>query len=460
MAFMPALPEGIRLAVDVSPDWRVVAYTIAFALLTGVLFGLAPALHASRGSLSAVLKDDVAVTAGTRRSRLRGALIVAQVAVSLLLVLGAGLVLRSLEKVRPTRLGFASQDYLVAPLALSETAYDRARSQRFYEQLSGEVAALPGVRSVTLVDGMPGGFMSRNRRSTGIEGYTPGPREDMEIDASVVGPGYFTNLGVPLVAGRDFAPGDRDGAPCVAIVNEAFAQRYLGGTAAALGRHLTPGRAPRSCAIIGITRDDAWQSLNRTVRPFFSLPVLQWDQRRMTLLVEAANPAALGPAVRQAIRRLDATMPVSDIQTLSQHFSVTAYPFRLLGLVLGGCGAMALLLAAIGIYGTISWSVAQRTREVGIRMALGAVGSDILKLVIRQGMVLVTWGLGLGLLLGVALTRVLTSLPLDTVLLFGVTATDALTFAGATLLLALVALAACLVPARRATRADPMAALR
>jgi predicted permease len=459
MTRLPALPEGVRIAVDIHPDWRVVVYTLVFSSFTGVLFGLAPALQASRGALSAVLKDAATVTERFRRSRARQSLIVAQLALSLLLLIAAGLVVRSLENVRPTRLGFASENYLVAPLSLDEAAYDRRSGQQFFMQLAAGIAELPGVRTVSLVEGMPGGLLSRSRRSTGIEGYTPADGESLEIDAAIVGPSYFTNLGVPIVAGRDFDERDRDGAPCVAIINEVFARRYLGGAGPALGRHLI--RREEMCRIVGIVRDEAWQSLAGEVRPFHALPLLQSDHGDMTLVVETAgDPAALTPAVRQVIRRLDPHMPATAVRTLGDHFDATLYPFRIVGLLMAGCALMALLLAIMGIYGMVSWSVAQRRREVGIRIAFGAAHRDVLALVVRQGMLPVGLGLGIGLLLAVALARVLASLPVNTELMFGVGATDPLTFAGVTLLLALVALVACLVPALRAAQLDPMVTLR
>jgi predicted permease len=467
IAFMPALPEGIRVAIDIALDWRVVAYTIAFSTLTGILFGFAPALASSRSAVSSVLKVDAAVfSAPFRASLVRRSLIVAQVAFSLLLLIGAGLMLRSLEKVRPTRMGFTSENLVVAPLALDDAAYTRETAHRFYQDLSSAVSRLPGVQAVSLVEGMPGGFMSRSRSSTEIEGYQPRAGESLEIDVNTVGPRYFTNMKVPVVLGRDFDDRDRDGAPCSAIINEVFARRYLSGSAHALGKHLArPGVGPnapkRWCEIVGVIRDNAWQSLQREARPFYVLPLLQSDRRRMTLLVSTAgDPAILVPAVRRSMLAIDPNMPVGDVQTLAGHFSVGLYPFRLLGLVFAGCGLMALLLATIGIYGTVAYSVAQRRREVGIRMALGAVRTDILRLVVRQGITLVSYGLVLGLLLGAALTRVLTALPLDTPLLFGVSATDVATFAGVTLLLGLVALTACYVPARRATKVDPVVTLR
>ena len=466
MAFMPALPEGIRVAIDVPIDWGVLLYTIAVSMATGLLLGLAPALHCAKAAVSTVLRDESsAVTPRYRTSRVRAALLIAQVACSVLLLIGAGLALRSLENVRPTRLGFQSENMVVAPIVLDESEYTRSDVQRFYERLSESLGTLPGVQAVSLVEGMPGGFMSRTRRGTEIEGYAARPGEDMEIDASIAGPHYFTNMRVPFVQGRDFDTRDRDGAPCVAIVNEVFVRRYLAGTASPLGKRLAKRDSDQPerqwCEIVGVIRDDAWQSLQKEVRPFFTLALHQSNRRRMTALISTAgDPRSLTSSVRQGIRSLDPKIPVADVQTLGEHFDVTLYPFRLAGLVVGGCGVMALLLAAIGIYGIVSYSVAQRTREVGIRMALGALRSDILSLIVSEGMVLVAYGLAAGLVLGVALTLVLASLPLDTELLFGVSATDPLTFGGVTIFLALVALAACFVPALRAAKVDPMVTLR
>ena len=463
MAFMPALPEGIRIALDLRLDWRVVVYTIAISTITGVFFGLTPALQSSKADVSTVLKDDSTVATGRyRKSRLRMSLVVAQVAFSLLLLIGAGLVLRSLEKIRPTRLGFSSDNVVVAPVMLDEREYDRRKSHEFYRSVSERVGALPGVQAVSLFEGMPGGFMSQSRRSVEIEGYKPAAGESLHLESVMVGPRYFSNMKVPFVQGRDIDERDQDVAPCVAIVNEVFAQRYFGASAA-LGKHLTRGRDSQKqvCEIVGVIRDNNFQALQKEVQPLFALAVMQSDYRRMTLLATTnADPASVVSSVRRAIQEIDPNMPVSDVQTIGENFSVVLYPFRLLAVVMGACGLMALLLATIGIYGVVSYSVAQRTREVGIRMALGAVRSDILRLVVGQGMILVVWGLALGLLLGFALTRVLTSSIFETELLFGVSATDSLTFAGVTILLALVALAACYIPALRATKVDPVVALR
>ena len=464
VAAMPALPEGIRVALDLRLDARVVVYTIAFSTITGILFGLAPALYSSKADVSTVLKDDSSVF--YRKSRARMGLVVVQIAFSLLLLVGAGLVLRSLEKIRPTRLGFSSENLIVGLVRLDEAKYDRAKTQEFYRGLSERIAALPSVQSASLVNTMPVMFLGRSRSSIEIEGYQPGANEDMQIDAVAAGPRYFTNMKVPLVQGRDFEERDRDGAPCVAVVNEAFGEKYFRG-ANSLGKHLLKrGRgqnAPKeSCEIVGVIRDNAWQSLEKQVHPFYALALQQSERKEFSLVVSSSggDPASLIAAVRNTIRGLDPKIPVADVQTLGDYFSVGLYPFRMLAVVMGGCGVMALLLASLGIYGIISYSVAQRTRELGIRMALGALQKDILRMVIGQGMAVVIPGLALGLLLSFALTRLLTSSLLELELPLPVSATDPLTFAGVTMLLALVALLACYIPARRATQVDPIEALR
>ncbi|HKG60269.1 MAG TPA: ABC transporter permease [Pyrinomonadaceae bacterium] len=465
VAAIPALPEGIRVALDLHLDWRVVAYTIAFSTVTGILFGLAPALQSSRADVSTVLKDDSSLFTGFyRKSRARMALVVAQVAFSLLLLVGAGLVLRSLEKIRPSRLGFSTESMVVGIVRLDEAKYDRPKTQEFYRQLSERLAALPGAQSASLVSEIPLTFMGGTRSSINIEGYQPGPNEDMQIAAVVAGPRYFTNMKVPFVQGRDFEDRDREGAPCVGIVNEAFGERYFRGSSS-LGKHLLKyggaENAPRiPCEIVGVIRDNEWQSLEKQVHPFYALALQQSQGKQFTLVVSGADPASLIGGVRSAIRELDPMIPVADVQTLGDYFSIGLYPFRVLAVVMGGCGVLALLLATLGIYGIISYSVAQRTRELGIRMALGAVQKDILRMVIGQGMFLVIVGLGVGLLLSFALTRVLTSSLLELELPLPVSALDPLTFAGVTILLAFVALVACFIPARRATKVDPIEALR
>jgi putative ABC transport system permease protein len=453
-ASFPALPEGYRIALDLRLDWRVLLYTLAFSFLVGMLFGLAPALQASRPDVIAALKDGAEVFAGARRqSRLRNGLIVAQVALSVVLLAGAGLVLRSVRNLHPINLGFDSPNMVVAPVVLEERQYDRARSQDFYRQLAERTRALPGVRAVVFVGYLPG--LSRSRSYVKIEGYQPGPGEDMALNANTIGPGYLTAMNIPITQGRDFDERDNNGAPCVAVVNEALARRYFAG-GRALGKHLN-----QFCEIVGVVRDDKFQSLQKEPRPWYAFALTQSHSTGTNMLVHTEGaPENLVPAVRRAIQSLDQTILVTGVQTLNDKFHPILYFYRLFGMLVGGCGLLAILLAVIGIYGLVAYAVSRRTREIGIRMALGADKQKILRLVMRQGMILVGYGLSVGLLLALALTRVLTSSIFPIPILNGVGATDPLTFGSITLLLIMVALPACYIPARRATKVDPMVSLR
>lgn len=459
VAFIPALPEGIRLSIDLQIDWHVLAYTFGFSFLVGVLFGLVPALQISRPDVIATLKEGSQVSAGTGHSRMRNGLIVAQVALALVLLVGAGLAMRSLQNISPTRLGFDSMNLVVAPVRL-ERQYDRARSQEFYRQLEERTPALPGVRTVSFIDEVTGGLLGSQRRGVGIEGLSA---KHTEIAYNTISAGYLTAMQIPVVQGRDFDERDRDGAPCVAVVNEYFAQRYFA-DGRVLGKHLTKFASEsekQSCEIVGVVRDNKFQSLQKEPVPWFAFPLQQSHQTGMTMLVHSTGaPEGIIPAVRGVIRSLDQNIPLADVVTLNDYFKPVLYLYGLFGMVIGACGGLAVLLASLGIYGTVSYAVGQRTREIGIRVALGANRRHIFVLVIRQGMIRVICGLGVGLLLALALTRVLASDMFGVDLLFGVSAKDPLTYVLVGALLALVTLLACYFPARRATKVDPLVALR
>jgi predicted permease len=394
---------------------------------------------------------------------LRNGLIVAQVALSVVLLAGAGLVLRSVRNIQPTNLGFDSLNLVVAPIKLEKRQYDRARSQDFYRQLAERARALPGVRAVTFIDFLPG--LGRSRSPVGIEGYQPAPDEDMQLDGNIIGPGYLTAMNIPISQGRDFDERDRDGAPCVAVINEALARRYFA-DGQALGKHLTRFRwkqPDQSCEIVGVVRDDRFQSLRKEPLPWFAFALMQSHSTGTTMLVHSEGaPEKLVPAVRRTIQSLDQTILVTDVLTLKDSFGPILYFYSLFGLLIGSCGLLAILLAVIGIYGVVAYAVSRRTREIGIRMALGADKQRVLGLVMRQGMILVSYGLSGGLLLALALTPVLNSsvFDIDIPLLNGVSPADPLTFGSVVLLMITAALLACYIPARRATTVDPMVALR
>jgi len=337
--------------------------------------------------------------------------------------------------------------------------YDEARGQQFSAQLLERVRAVPGIVGASLVESLPLGFGGRSGIT--IEGYGTQQGEDMELYNSTVAPGYFEALRIPLLQGRTFEAQDRAGAPGVAIVNEAFAHRYWPGQAP-LGKRIQMGFARGGAAnnapyltVVGVVKDGKYNSLGEEATPFFYRALTQTYVSAPTLIVRTAgNPADALPVVRNAVESLDKNLPLYDVKTLRQHLGIALLPARLAGGALGVFGLLALLLAAAGLYGVMSHVVAGRTREIGIRMALGADAFAVLRLILRQGMRLVLIGLAIGLAVALALTHLLKSL------LFGISATDPLTFAVIALLLTLVALLACYLPARRATKTDPMNALR
>ncbi len=440
--------------LDLSLDWRVLAFTCGVTLLTGVLFGLAPALQATRADLTTALKDDAAAHGySLRRFSLRGVLVVTQLALSLVLLVGAGLFMRSLRAALVFDPGFAPQQLLLASLETRAANLTKEQGQAFYQQTLERVAALPGVRGVTMTRVIPisGGGQ---RRSVLIENYQPQAGEDIELNTNIVGPNFFNTMGIPLVAGRDFSTQDREGAPGVVVVNEEFARRYFAGQSA-LGRSVRWNEKSPALEIVGVARNAKYRSLREQQLPFIYIPLAQEHQRGMTLIVRAADdPAALVSSVRNEVRSLNKDVPVYAVKTMTEQIGAALAPDRMIAALLSTFGGAALLLAAVGLYGVMAYSVAQRTREIGIRMALGAQGGDIARLVVGQGLLLILIGAVAGLAMSLALTRVLASL------LFNVSATDPLTFAGITLLLAVVALLACYIPARRAAKVDPMIALR
>jgi predicted permease len=446
-------PANDANGLDLSIDWRVLVFTFGVSLLTGLLFGLAPALQATRLNLLPALKAE-ASGYGQRRLRiaLRDVLVIAQLAMSLVLLVSAGLFVRSLRQALTFDPGFATEKLLAASMETRGARMNEQQEREFYQQTLERVGSLPGVQSVTLSMFVPisGGGA---RRNTKLEGYEPQPNEDTELNTNTIGPSYFSTMGIPIVAGRDFDKQEREGSPLVVIVNEELARRYYGGNA--VGKRLQIGSRVPPREIVGVVRTAKYRHLREEPLPFIYIPFGQEFQSGMTLLVRTkGDPEEVVGSLHNEMRALNKDVPLFSVQTMSERIGGELAADRMIAVLLSVFGGGALLLAAIGIYGVMGYAVAQRTHEIGIRLALGAEQRDILRLIVGQGMFLIVIGAAIGLGLALAATQVLKSL------LFGVSATDPLTFASVIVVLVGVALLACYLPARRATKVDPLEALR
>jgi predicted permease len=455
-AWLPESYLGTPLSVDLGLDTRVLCYAFAVALLTGVIFGSAPALQMSKPDLVSSLKG---LSAGGHRGgrvRLRSALVIVQVALSLVLLVGAGLCIRTLNNARAINFGFDTEQVLTAKIDLGRQNYSRPQAQLFYQQLLERAQALPGVQQASLALNVP---LDGSNYGTSIrlEGQ-PADSTPSRLLYNVISPNYLETMGIPLLLGRDFSPQDNEQAPRVAIINETMARRFWPNENP-VGRRFSVlmggGYERQLVEVIGLARDAKGWSPFEPSPVQLSLPQLQSYRAGMTLHLRAiGKPEQLIAAVQGTVRELDKNLPVYEVRTLSRQLDNALTPQRLTAMLIGGFGLLAMALAAIGLYGVISYFVGQRTREIGIRLALGAQVGDVMKLVVKQGMALTLIGVSLGLIAAVAVTRLMTSL------LFGVSPTDLLTYVVAAVLLVVVALLACWIPARRATKVDPMAALR
>jgi predicted permease len=456
LAFKP--PIDFPLTIDVSVDWRVMIFSLGVSVVAGAAFGMAPALQATRPVLTSALKDTTA-QAGHSRSRLRSGLVVAQLALSLMILISAGLMVRALRQLQTMSPGFDTANALKVSFDLGLQGYSDEKGRQFYRQVVERVESLPGVKSAAITTTVP---LSLDYSSNGIyvEGQPleRGTKVPTAMVASV-GPTYFETMGTTLLHGREFSQQDRPDAERVAIVNETFVRRLIPDAASpefALGRRVSfHGAGGPFVKIVGVARDGKYFNIYEEPRSFIWSPLSQRYNSSATLVVRTAgDPGTAVAAVRDAVRTLDLNLPLYEVKSLTEHMSLALFPGRIAATVLSGFGLVALVLSAIGIYGVTSYSVAQRTREIGIRMALGARLADVLRLVVGNGLKLMAIGVGLGLLGAYALTRALTSL------LGGVSPTDPATFIVVSLLLVAVAVLATYVPARRATKVDPLVALR
>ncbi|MGH9934864.1 MAG: ABC transporter permease [Blastocatellia bacterium] len=461
MAFKPPFPSAFTFTLDLSLDRRALGFTLILAVATGVIFGLFPALQASKPDVVPALKDESGAEGARRRwLNLRGALVVTQVALSLALLIGTGLFLRSLRYAQQIDLGFKPDNVLEASFNLSLQGYNEARGREFYRQIVERLERLPGAQSACVTNMLPLGFMALGAPVV-PEGREIPPNERPFAGNFAVGPRYFETIGTPLIRGRDFTAQDTINSPKAAIVSERLARRLwpeIKDPGEAVGRRLRVGDSdPISCDVIGVARDsrnNIFNSIDREPEPTIYRPFAQNYTSSASVVVRASgDPRGLIPAVRREVAALDENLPAQDLQPLTETTGLATWPARTAAAALSFFGLIGLALACVGIYGVMSYSVARRTREIGLRMALGAEARDVVKLIVKQGMGLALIGVVVGMALAVTMTRLIASL------LYGVTATDPATFAGVAIFLTVVALLACYLPARRATKIDPMTAL-
>lgn len=453
-----SLPESylsMPLKFEVAPDMRVFGFTLAITVLTGLLSGLAPAWQSSRLDLIPLLKDGPGGGGRVGRFRLRELLVVAQVALSLALLVAAGLCVRTLHNARAIDTGFDNDRVLTARIDLGRQNYTETQGQVFYQRLLERTEMTPGVEAASLALNMP---LSGLQMVTRIfpEGRPPeGGRP--QVSHNVVTPRYLETVGIQLLLGRHFSAQDNLRAPRVAIINETLARRYWPDENP-IGKRFRFGvNSPDAplIEIVGLARNTKVANLFAAPRMYFYLPLAQRHQDRMVLhLRTAGSPERMIASLRREVAALDRSLPVYDIKTLTDYRDAALTPQRLAALLISALGALALLLAAIGLYGRMSYDVERRMREIGIRMALGAQARDVFRLIIKRGVGLTLTGVGVGLVVAIALTRLIK------VLLFGVSATDPLTLMAISALLIAVGTLACYFPARRAIKADPIKSLR
>ncbi|HMD85820.1 MAG TPA: ABC transporter permease [Terriglobia bacterium] len=449
--FFPTI--DLPLAINGRADFSVFLVALLASVITAMIFGVLPALRISRLAPVSVLKEEALnVSGGLHRSRLSTLLIVTQIALSFLLLICAGLFARSMENAQHSDLGFDPRHVMLASFQLSSAGYSEGKGMEFCRQLLGKLADLPGVQSATVADFSPLSFTIHTERYVQPEGYNPRPHESMEMDLARVGPNYLRTLGTALVAGREFTFFDVAGSQSVAMVNEEFAARYWPGDDP-LGREIR--LRGRSLTVVGVVRNAKYRLLTYSPAPCIFLPVFQDYDDPLTVHVRVAgDPQTFGATLERSIHGLNSDLPVFQLLPLSRSMQMGSVFQRVAATFAGALGLLALTLASIGIYGIVAYTTRQRTREIGIRMALGARRGHVLILVLRQGLFLTAVGLAMGFGLAYAVTPLLRSK------LYGVAATDSATYTCVAGMLCAVALIACYIPANRATKVEPVVALR
>ncbi len=452
-------PANLPRVAEIGLDKYVLMFTIGLTTVTGLFFGLAPALQASRTDLNESMKDGMRESSGgIKRNRTRSALVISEIALSLILLVGATLLFQSLRRVLAISPGFEPANVLTADVSVSTAKYpEPAQRAAFYREALERIATLPGVESAGIVYPLPlgGSFESYTFDIAGQPPFPPG--QQPSADRRIISPDYFRTMSTPLRKGRTFGIHDQATAPAVMIVNDSFARRFFPGEEV-IGKRIIPGegRQPVTREIVGVVGDVRHEGLDVEPTPEYYIPYEQASVDDMTVVARTTggNPTSIATPLRDVIRGMDKEQPVYNIRPMTQLLDESVAQRRFNMVLLGGFALLALVLAGIGIYGVMSYSVAQRTREIGVRIALGAQSGDVLKMVLTQALGLTAVGLTLGLIGAFALTRFLVTL------LFEVKPTDLRTFAGVSIVLGAVAITACLIPARRATKVDPLVALR
>ncbi len=447
------LPVDVALLFDLRTDWRVLTFTLLLSIATGILFSLIPALQSSKPQLVPALKDESSM-AGFRRSRLRNALVIAQISLSLVLLISAGLIVRGLQAAQHLRPGFNPENAVAISFDVGLQGYDETRGRAFQQRVLERARSLPEVENAALTDYLPLG-LNYNDTSIYIEGTEFKGMSNLPIAVPFEStPGYFDVMGISL-RGRDFREDEKAKEQRVAIVNETFARKFYPGQDPIGKRFNWRGPKEPLWEIVGVVPEGKYNSLGEDPKPALYTPLYRDYSGSATLVARTrGDPHAVLRALRAEVQKLDPSISVYGMKTLKEHMGVSLFPARMAAIALGSFGVLALILAAVGIYGVMSYVVAGRTREIGLRMALGAQSANILRLILRQGMLLAIIGAAIGLATGFGATHLMKTL------LYGVSASDPMTFGVVTLVLGSVALLACWLPAHRATRVDPMIALR
>ena len=450
-----AVVNRIRLPIDIPIDpnlqlnGEVLLFTLAISLVTGILFGLVPALQATKPSLVPALNGEA--PAGGSRARMSRPLVVAQMALSLILLVCSGLFVRNLRLATTIDKGFSSDNLLLAAVDPGMNGYNRARVDDFYRRLLERLTDMPSVRNVAFADEVILG-LGNSDMGVDIPGYTPAKNESMSINYNIVSTDYFNTLGMKLLRGRDFTAHDDSTAESAIIVNQRFADRFWPGQDPVGKRIRTAGR---DRTIVGVVATAKYFSLGEAPRPFMYLPLGQFHRTALVIHVRTAgDPAQFAARLRAEVAAMDPDLPLSDVRTMNNFLGVALFPARIVGAVLGLFGVLGLVLAAVGMYGVMSYSVSQRTREIGIRMAIGAARREVIGLVMRQGMTLVVLGAAIGLAGAVVAARLLRGI------LYGSGGVDLFAFTAIPAILLAVAMVAIWIPARRAATVDPIKALR